>query len=95
MSDAAEGISVDEIQRIYENGYGVRASEQLRAENAAATKRFHDSEAGGSKPAQSPTLIGSAHEETAQIESAAEEDMWVKLGALANVAHASMSAPRV
>jgi SP family myo-inositol transporter-like MFS transporter 13 len=40
-----EGISVDEIQNVYQDGFGVRKSEQMRAEKIAMTKRFRDEEA--------------------------------------------------
>jgi hypothetical protein len=36
---------VDEIQNVYEEGFGVRKSEQMRAEKIAMTKRFRDEEA--------------------------------------------------
>lgn len=37
---------MDEIQSIYKDGFGVKASEELRAGKVAAAKRFHDAEAG-------------------------------------------------
>lgn len=41
----AEGISVDEIQNVYSDGFGIRKSEQMRKEKAAVTRRFRDEEA--------------------------------------------------
>jgi len=36
---------VDEIQNVYEEGFGIRKSEQMRAEKIVMTKRFRDEEA--------------------------------------------------
>lgn len=35
---------MDEIQNVYQEGFGIRKSEQMRAEKIAMTKRFRDEE---------------------------------------------------
>jgi hypothetical protein len=40
-----EGISVDEIQNVYSDGFGIKKSQQIRKEKAEMTQRFRDEEA--------------------------------------------------
>lgn len=68
-----EGISVDEIQNVYEEGFGIRKSEQMRAEKIAMTKRFRDEEANvgdGSGKLETSTSSTPVHVEASRSEKA-------------------------
>jgi len=41
-----EGLSIDETSLLFEEGYGVRKSQQMRAEKEELSKRFHHEREG-------------------------------------------------
>lgn len=61
---------MDEVQKVYEEGFGVRKSERMRAEKIAMTKRFRDEEANAGVVEEK--VDASSSSTPVQVERAAE-----------------------